>query len=139
MFRPISIAMLTAAATMAHAGSITLPPVTPMAPMTFDDPEPSLFLGLTWTFGNGGASEGDAGITLKVLSSNEKDKVAGIAGVTWNFDGSFGCDVGIAYVFSPAVLGGSYDFCKQGFQLSVGGTDEPKTRTITPAPAPSPS
>lgn len=129
MFKPISIAVLSAAATMAHAGLVVQPPTTVIV-----DPEPSLFVGLTWTFGNGGNSAGTAGLTLKILSTNEEDKVAGMAGVTWNFDGSFGCDLGLAYNFGGAVLGGSYDICQQGFQLTLGGTNDPDEIVVQQAP-----
>lgn len=132
MIKPLSIAALAFAASMAHAG------ITPTTTIVPDPDEPSLFLGLTWTFGNNRTSDGTAGISLKILSSNEEDKVAAMAGVTYNFDGSFGCDFGVAYVDGPAVLGGSYDFCKQAVQVSIGGTTSQDDRVVT-TPSPSPS
>lgn len=134
MFKPLSVAVLAAAATMAHAGTAPIPPSTVII-----DPEPSLFLGLTWTFGNGGNSAGTAGLTLKILSTNEEDKVAAMAGVTWNFDGSFGCDLGLAYIFGGAVLGGSYDICQQGFQMTLGGTNDPDEIVVQQGPVNGPT
>jgi hypothetical protein len=55
-------------------------------------------------------------------------------GVTYNFDGTFGCDLGLGYNMSGATLTASYDFCKQGPQLSLGGTKKPDTVTTTTTP-----
>ncbi len=40
---------------------------------------------------------GTAGITLKILSTNERNAGALAAGVTYNFNGTFGCDIGLAW------------------------------------------
>lgn len=53
----------------------------------------ALFAGLSWTFGDGG---GKPGFTMKALSDDEADTAAFTAGVTYNFDGTFGCDAGLA-------------------------------------------
>lgn len=123
---------------------VTMPGVTtptPAAPMpaaapppqtlTFTDSEPSLFLGLTWTFGTPTDNDGKPGVTVKILSTNEKHEFAAMAGVTWNFDGSWGCDIGIAYNDDNFTLGGSYDICQREPQVTLGGTSDPDIVVIT--------
>jgi hypothetical protein len=95
--------------------------------------EPTLFLGLSWTFGQGASSaEGSSGVTLKVLSTNKRNAGALAAGVTYNFDSSIGCDLGVAYNgrgIETLTLG--YDLCKRAPQISVGASGKPKTKTTT--------
>lgn len=87
----------------------------------------SAFLGLTFTFGPNG---GQPGATLKFLSSNEPNKVAAAAGVTYNFDGTFGCDVGLGYVNNDVAGTVGYDFCLGGVQVGLGGLTNKPTLVI---------
>ncbi|SOC00276.1 hypothetical protein SAMN05877809_102589 [Rhodobacter sp. JA431] len=98
--------------------------------VTTTNNDPSLFLGMSWTFGSGGAP-GTPGITLKALSTNKRDSGALTGGVTYNFDGTFGCDIGVAYNTSGATITSSYDICKRGFQMGLGATKSPTTTTTT--------
>lgn len=98
-----------------------------MPTQTVVDDEASAFLGLTWTFGAGGSG---AGIGLKVLSTNKRDSGAVAAGVTYNFDGSIGCDLGAAYNFDDATVTATYDICKRAPQIGIGGTKKPDTREV---------
>lgn len=84
----------------------------------------SAFVGLTWTFGPNG---GMAGATAKFVSTNEPDKLAAAAGVTYYFDGSFGCDVGAAFTSNDVTLTAGYDLCLGGMQVGLGAlTSDPK-------------
>ncbi|SOC21290.1 hypothetical protein [Rhodobacter maris] len=87
--------------------------------------EVSAFLGLTWTFGSAHAPR-SPGISLKVLSTNKRDFAALAAGMTYNFDNTWGCDVGLAYNFSDTTMTGSWDICKRAPQIGVGGTKRPE-------------
>ncbi len=99
--------------TAAYAGA-------PPPPASSDD-DPALFLGLTWTLGNNASGDSTGGVSLKVLSTDEEDKGALAAGVTYNFDGTIGCDLGLAYNAEDITGTVSYDFCKQGPQFGLGG------------------
>lgn len=82
------------------------------------DYNPTLFAGLTWTFG--GSTGGTPGVTLKGLSTNEPEVAAFAAGVTYNFDGTFGCDAGLAYSKEDVTATLTYDFCLRGPQVGIG-------------------
>lgn len=124
---------LIIASTSAFAGVISPPPTTTSTSVV--DPSASLFLGLTWTLGGNDMSAGKPGLTLKLLSTNERDKAAAIAGVTLNFDGTVGCDLGLAYNDDDVTVGASYDICQRGPQVSLGGTSKPDViTTTTPIP-----
>jgi len=126
MFKKLMpLALLIASATTSFAGS----PVTTTTTSIKNDP--SLFLGLSWTLGGSGSGGGTPGLTLKVLSTNKRDAVAAAAGVTYNFDGTFGCDAGLGYNMSDVSMTLGYDFCKRGVQFGLGGTQKPKTTTTT--------
>ena len=117
-------------ASLAYAG-------TPALPTTTTETNPALFLGLSWTFAPGASSEGgSSGVTLKILSTNERNAGALTAGVTYNFDSTIGCDLGVAYNGSASEsLTLSYDLCKRAPQISVGASNEPKTTTrVVPPP-----
>lgn len=118
------------AAGLAFAG---VPPVTTTTTTTTTSTNPTLFLGLSWTFGQGATSAGgSSGVTLKILSTNRRNAGAFAAGVTYNFDSTIGCDLGVAYNGSGIEsLSLGYDLCKRAPQISVGASGKPKTRTTT--------
>lgn len=123
--RILSILCLVAGAS-AHAG--VAPP--PSATYTLKT-DPTVFLGLAWTFGNGGA-ESSPGVTLKVLSTNRRDAGAVAAGLTYNFDGTFGCDIGAAYNSKGGAVTLTWDFCRRGPQIGLGGvTSKPKRELVS--------
>ncbi|MGV8989421.1 MAG: hypothetical protein ACOH2H_24645 [Cypionkella sp.] len=127
--KSILLAMpLVFAAGLAFAGAL---PVTTTTTTTKTDP--TLFLGLSWTFGQGSSSAGgSSGVTLKVLSTNKRNAGAFAAGVTYNFDRTIGCDLGVAYSGSGIeTLTLGYDLCKRAPQISVGASGKPKTTTTT--------
>ena len=115
-------------ASLAYAGA----PLEPTSTTT--ETNPALFLGLSWTFAQGASSAGgNSGVTLKILSNNERNAAALTAGVTYNFDSTIGCDVGVAYNGSASEgLTLSYDLCKRAPQISVGAFSKPKTTTTVP-------
>ena len=91
-----------------------------------DDFDPTLFAGVSWVIGpvsSGGSSaaQSRAGLSLRVLSSKQSGAIAGAAGVTRYFDGSVGCDAGIAYSRRNESYIATYDFCKRKPLASVGG------------------
>lgn len=105
------------------------------APTTTTKTDPTLFLGLSWTFGKGGSgASATPGITLKALSTNKRKSGALAAGVTYNFDGSFGCDLGVGFNSSgSATVTAGWDLCKGAPQFSLGASGKPKTTTTTTA------
>lgn len=128
ILRVLSVACLLPATT-AWAG--TAPP-PPRIPFNIVKTDPTLYLGLVWTFGVGGGmhSSGTPGVTLKLLSTNKHDSLAAAGGVTYNFDNTFGCDLGLGYNFSGAAMTMSWDFCRRGPQFGFGAlTKEQKTVT----------
>jgi hypothetical protein len=128
--KSIPLIFLLASATTAFGGNDIVPlPTTTTTTTTKNDP--SLFLGLSWTLGGSGSGGGTPGLTLKILSTNKRDAVAAAAGVTYNFDGTFGCDAGLGYNTSGASMTVGYDFCKRGLQFGLGGTQKPKTVVTT--------
>ena len=123
----LPIVLFVASATAAFGGGVIILP----GPSTTVKNEASLFLGFAWTFGGPGSRGGNPGLTLKVLSTNERNAPALAAGVTYNFDGSFGCDLGVGYNMSDVSLTLGYDFCKRGAQVGLGATSKPETVTTT--------
>ncbi len=105
------------AATSASAGKAPAP-----APTTVVKTDPTVLLGLAWTFGNKGSASpnGDLGLTLKILSTNKRDSAAAAAGLTWNFGGGIGCDLGLGFNDDRAVLTATWDFCRMGPQIGIG-------------------
>lgn len=124
MKRFATAAALVLVGSIAHAGE-------PLPPAPSEDSDPTLFLGLSWTFGSGG---GKPGATAKIISSDEIDKGALAAGVTYNFDGTWGCDLGVAYnEGNKATATLTYDFCQQGAQVGIGGnlsSSDPNVRVV---------
>ncbi len=117
---------LVFAAGLAFAG-------TSVVTTTTTKTDPTLFLGLSWTLGQGASSAGgSSGITLKLLSTNKRNSGALAAGVTYNFDSTFGCDLGLAYSGSGMeTVTFGYDICKRAPQMSIGASGKPKTTTTT--------
>lgn len=103
------------------SSSVSAGTAAPPTPFASTDDDPALFLGLTWTLGDNGSGDNTGGVSLKILSTNEADKGALAAGVTYNFDRTFGCDVGLAYNLDDVTGTVGYDFCKRGMQLGLGG------------------
>jgi hypothetical protein len=126
----VPLVFVLASATASFAGDV----FPPMTTTTTTNNDPSLFLGLTWTFGGSGIGAGTPGVTLKLFSTNKRDAAAAAAGVTYNFDGTFGCDLGLGYNTSDASMTLGYDFCKRGIQFGLGGTKKPDTVTTTSDP-----
>jgi hypothetical protein len=120
----IPLAFLLASATSSFGGDVPQP-----LPTTSVKNDPSLFLGFGWTFGGSNIGGGTPGLTLKLLSTNKRNAPAAVAGVTYNFDGTIGCDLGLGYNTSDASLTFGYDFCKRGVQIGLGGTKKPDTVT----------
>lgn len=123
----VQVLFLVASATTAFAGGpISLPVTT-----TTTKNNPSLFLGFVMNFGGAEGGTATPGLTLKVLSTNKRKALAASAGVTYYFDGTFGCDLGLGYNTSGASMTLGYDICKPGVQFGLGATTKPKTVTTT--------
>lgn len=118
------------------AASMALAGASPVTTTTTTKTDPTLFLGLSWTFSPGVSSTGGmAGVTLKLLSTNKRNSGAVAAGVTYNFDGSFGCDLGLGYNSAgSATLTLGYDICKHAPQFGLGASGRAKTTTTTTGP-----
>ena len=79
--------------------------------------EPGVMIGISHNFG------GSTGVTLKLLSTREKNKAALAAGITyfpWTSGSPWGADVGLGYTFDRGALALSYDWLNEQFQLSLG-------------------
>lgn len=94
--------------------------------------DPTLGLGLTFTFG-GGAPQ--AGVGLRVFSDNGSDSFVASAGVDYLFgSGAFRGTVGGAYLGSDAYIGldAGLNFNGGGFGFGIGAggtnTEEPRRR-----------
>jgi len=125
--RLIPLVFVLASATESFAGGEPLSPTT----TTTVENNASLFLGFGWTFGGSNIAAGTPGVSVKLLSTNERNAPAAAAGVTYNFDGTFGCDLGLGYNMSDATLTFGYDICQRGVQFGLGATTKPKTVTTT--------
>jgi hypothetical protein len=106
------------------AGVATGAPYTPVTKT-----HPTLFLGLSWTFSEGLSNlSGTPGISLKVLSTDRRNSGAAAAGVTYNFDGTIGCDLGLGYNSAGSMsLTLGYDICKRAPQFGIGGSGRAHT------------
>ena len=96
------------------------------APASTTKTTATAFLGLTWTFDSTRGAQ-TPGVTLKLLSTNKRNALAAAAGVTYNFDGAWGCDLGVGYNFNDATVTGSWDICRAAPQIGVGATKKPQT------------
>lgn len=99
--------------------------------------DPTIGLGLTFTFG--GASKLETGIGLRVFSDNARKKTVGTLGLDYMFQSQrLRPSVGLAYLGSNAYLGVDlgYDFGTRGFDvgLGVGGVKTRKPAAAAPAP-----
>lgn len=83
----------------------------------------TFMFGISMNFGSGQAPA--YGITSKVLTGNQKNKVVGAAGATYFFDqgGYFGLDAGIGYTLKDSAITLTYDFLNNRPQLSAGWAD----------------
>ena len=89
--------------------------------------DPTFFLGLVWAFGgpeSGSVGSNGLGIGLKYLSTNEPDTLAAGVGVTYYFDGTFGCDIGGAVNHGRGSFSFGYDICRRAPQIGLGGIQE---------------
>lgn len=128
MKRFVATAAVALTASAAYAGDAP-------APTTTEVYDPTFFLGFTWAFGNDGSSaapSNNLGFGIKYLSTNQPDTLAGAIGLTYYFDGSFGCDIGAALNHGAGSLALTYDFCRNQPQLSLGGINQPDTVTTAP-------
>lgn len=128
MKKILAAAAFTIVAGATHAGDIEPPPSSDMY-------DPTFFVGFTWTFGNGFGSaspSNNLGFGIKYLSTNEPDTLAGAIGLTYYFDGSFGCDIGGALNHGHGSLALTYDFCRNQPQLSLGAIQGPDSEESDP-------
>ena len=98
--------------------------------------EPGVMIGISHNFG------GSTGVTLKLLSTRQKDKAVLAAGVTyfpWAAGSPWGADVGLGYTFDKGVVTFGYDWLNQQFQLGLGAANTQSSPAPAPAPAPLPT
>ncbi len=103
--------------TTAIAVILSLVPAVSMA-------DPTYMAGLAFNFGGGKAAS--PGVTFKILSDDQAERIVGSLGVTYFLDngGYVGVDVGAAYLFEDDFAAGlSYDFINARPQVSVGYAD----------------
>ena len=92
-----------------------------------DELSPRFFAGMSWVIGprpkGGGSSkmQSHSGISVRVISSGREGALAGAVGATRYFDGTYGCDAGIAYNRKDESYMVTYDFCKKNPLASFGG------------------
>ncbi|MEE2946437.1 MAG: hypothetical protein VX444_14810 [Pseudomonadota bacterium] len=117
------------------AGSVSAGSTMDTAPMmTTTDYDPTFFAGFTWSIGgavSAASGSNPFGFSLRYLSTNEPDKLAGAIGVTYFFDGTFGCDIGGGLNNGGGSLVFAYDFCRNAPVISIGGIKKPDTTTMT--------
>lgn len=119
---------LCVAAGSAHSGTDSIPMTTTT------DYDPTFFAGFTWSIGgavSAASGSNPFGFSLRYLSTNEPDKLAGAIGVTYFFDGTFGCDIGGGLNNGGGSLVFAYDFCRNAPVISIGGIKKPDTTTMT--------
>ena len=83
---------------------------------------PQAMFGVSYTWG-GEIGGGNLGISLKVVSSREKNNVIGAAGVSyypWAPVNKFGADVSAGYLFEDFALTGGWDFIQSDWMVSAG-------------------
>ncbi|WP_146036519.1 hypothetical protein [Pseudotabrizicola formosa] len=99
--------------------------------------DPTLGLGLTFTWGGG--SRGDTGIGLRVFSDDERKEFVGSLGVDYMVGSqSIRPNVGIAYLARNSYVGMDigYDFGSSGVSVGVGLGAADTEEAAAPAPAP---
>lgn len=99
---------------------------------------PTIFVGIAYNFG-GGSARGDLGITLKVLSSDRRNRAVAAAGVTffpWGDDIAFGLDAGIGYAGRNVAAIVGYDFLNASPQISAGWAHTRRRATSAAPPPP---
>jgi len=120
-------ALAASMATSAFAGARAIPTTT--------DYDPTFFAGLTWSFGAGSESAASGsnpfGFSVRYLSTNKPDTLAGAIGLTYYFDGSFGCDIGGALNNGGASLTVGYDFCRNAPVFGLGAIKKPTTTMMS--------
>ena len=97
--------------------------------------EPGVMLGISHNFG------GDTGLTLKLLSTDRRDKVAAAVGVSyfpWATTRSWGFDTSVGYTFRHGALTVGYDWLNGQVQLGLGAANTKSKASPVPAPAPTP-
>ena len=97
--------------------------------------EPGVMIGISHNFG------GSTGITLKLLSTREKNRAALAAGVSyfpWTEGGAWGADVGLGYTFHQGAVSLGYDWINSQVQLSAGFANTKGTPPPAPVPSPPP-
>jgi hypothetical protein len=83
---------------------------------------PAAMFGLAYTWG-GGFGNGDLGLTVEVISDNEKDNVVAGAGVVYYpfaATDQFGLVLNAGYLFDHFAVMGGYDFLKEDWIIKAG-------------------
>lgn len=97
--------------------------------------DPGVMLGLSHNFG------GATGITLKLLSTDRKDRVAAALGLSY-FPGqesrAFGLDTSLGYTLQRGAVTLGYDWLNGQVQLGLGVANTRSRAVVVPAPAPEP-
>ena len=100
--------------------------------------DPTVGLGLTFTWGGG--ARGDTGVGLRLFSDDERKDFVGTLGVDYMLGSqSFRPNVGIAYLARNSYVGMDlgYDFGGSGVNVGVGlGAADTKRRAAPPPPPP---
>jgi hypothetical protein len=97
--------------------------------------DPGVMVGISHNFG------GATGITLKVLSTNRRDKLAGAIGVSY-FPGleeqPWGLDTSLGYTLDHGAVTLGYDWLHEQFQLGLGIANTRSKPVPPPPPTPLP-
>jgi hypothetical protein len=94
----------------------------------FDDPGVSV--GVAFALGGPSASDGDVGLTAKVLSNRHENNPVLGAGVTFYpwAEQKLGLDAGVGYNFSHVTPMVGYDFLQRKVQLSTGWSNTKQSK-----------
>jgi len=95
-----------------------------------------IMVGLSHNFG------GETGFTLKVLSTDRKDKFAAAVGVSyypWAQTRSWGVDTSVGYTFRNGAVTLGYDWLNEKVQVGLGAANTKKTPAPAVVPAPPPA
>lgn len=102
------------------------------------------FFGISYVFGSS-FSEGDFGITAKILSDDDPNTAVAAAGVSYfpfAKEKKLGADLSTGYLFENAAVTGGWDFLQWKPQVAVGYVnteDDKSTPVVAPAPSETPS
>ena len=102
---------------------------------------PQAMFGLSYNWG-GSTGWQNLGVSVKVVSDNEKDQVIAAAGLSyypWSPADKFGADLSGGYLFDSFALTAGWDFLQNGWIVSAGYVNTVDGDGGDPSPDPEPT